>query len=154
MTLFNNFWTWSNIFVHGQKCYFTLRFCLFENAQKYLTTIKNIEQDQNVLNTYKKEFELAHGLGSCFLRQNLINLATVIQVVKSVYPKYHPFLSLNLNLSTLRSLIKEEALKKELAGFFLQNQYVLITAGGVEKISCVKVKKQGGWYSSWKLINS
>ena len=28
-----------------------------------MTTFKNIEQDQNFLNTFKKEFELANGLG-------------------------------------------------------------------------------------------
>ena len=48
----------------------------------------------------------------CFLGQNLSILATVIQVVKSIYPKHHPFLSLNLNLSTLRSLIQGEVLIK------------------------------------------
>jgi hypothetical protein len=28
-----------------------------------LTTFKNIEEDQNIFNTFKKEFELADGLG-------------------------------------------------------------------------------------------
>ena len=42
---------------------FTLEFCIFEHGQRYLTTFKIIEQERNFLNTFKKEFLVADGLG-------------------------------------------------------------------------------------------
>ena len=58
------FWSYSIFFEPGQIFLSMVKSDIWPYNFGYLTIFKNIEQDQKILNTFKKEFELADGLGS------------------------------------------------------------------------------------------
>ena len=57
------FWPYSIFFEPGQIFLSIVKSDIWPYNFGYLTIFKNIEQDQKILNTFKKEFELADGLG-------------------------------------------------------------------------------------------